>query len=595
MKQTALIKASALLMLVLAFTSFAQTQKYQTYADESKSLKEIKEKYGELCKLHEIGKSAGGRIIYALEIGKGDSKTKPSLLIIAGVEPDDLSGTVSAKYFAENILANSSADSVKTLLEKYTLYVIPRLSPDPLEKYFAKVKYAPAGNDLADDQDRDGKKDEDGYNDLNNDNIISFMRVIDPDGEWIESTDDQMFMKKADKKKGEIGKYKILYEGIDDDKDGLINEDPQGGINVNKNSTYNFKAYTDDGGLHPFSSNELRALGDFLFDRPNILAVFTFNYHNNILDPWKIKPPQSQSQMPGMGSGAPMGGGSMMGGFGMGGGRSGNMFAADSISYSSVIKEITSSSKYKGDAIESGSIAGWAFYDAGRFSFCAPAWSYPELKDTSRSRAMNRPPAQMGQQMPGGGPQGGFGGQQSASASSNRELTAFKWIKKNAPKNFIEWKEYKHTDFPNSKVEIGGIIPFAQNNAPEDSLKNSSENNYKLLYKIFKSLPEIQVGDPLVEQLGNGVSRVTLTITNKGKLASHTSVGRRIKSLQSFLIRTALSEGQKVVTGQKVTFIDEPIPGGGQVKRTFLIIGKGKVDFNIGCPTSGYKSVSVQL
>ena len=570
MKQRSLFPALVIFILVLADISFAQALKFQNYADESRSINDLKSKYGSLCKVHEIGKSAAGRIIYALEIGAGESSKKPSLLVIAGVEPDDITSPVAARAFAEKVLSASGADSVKTLLEKYTLYVIPRLSPDPLESYFAKLKMMRTGNDLKDDQDKDGKFDEDPYNDLNGDNIITMMRILDPNGEWIESIEDPMLMKKADPKKGEIGKYKILVEGLDDDKDGEVNEDPAGGINVNKNGTNNFKPYTDDGGLHPFIADEMRSLGEFVFNRPNILAVFTFNYHNNISEPWKIRPQQTQTPP----QGGAMGGG--RGGFG-----GGNMFLADSISYSVAVKELASLSKFKGDQLNPGSIAGWAFYDAGRLSFAAPAWSYAEARDTSRARQMTR--GQMPQGM--GAPQ----------ASASREQTAFRWIKKNAPQNYIAWKEFKHPDYPNNKVEIGGFVPFAQNNPPEDSLVSAAAVSEKLLMKLFKSLPEIEVEAPVVESLGNGVSRVTLTISNKGKLPSHTTVGRRVKALQSFLIRTKLSGDQKIVSGRKVTFIDEPVPGQGKVSRTFLIVGKGKVEFNIGSPTAGYKDVSVQL
>lgn len=565
MKKTIMLLASICLLMMPAGISFAQTLKYQNYSDESASINNLKSSYGDLCKVLEIGKSAGGRTIYALEIGRGDSKIKPALLIVAGVEPDDLTGTVSAKYFAEKILSNASADSVKALLDKYTLYIIPRLSPDPLEGYFAKVKTLRTGNDLADDQDRDGKKDEDSYNDMNNDNIISYMRVVDPEGEWIDSPEDPMLMRKADPKKGEIGKYKLLFEGFDDDKDGLVNEDPIGGINVNKNSTYNFKPYTDDGGLHPFITSELRALGDFVFDRPNILALFTFNYHNNILDAWKIKPPQSQSQ--GMGGRR-------------GGAAGGNMFLPDSISYSVAVKDLASLSKFKGDQQGPGNIPGWAYYDAGRLSFCAPAWTYPQMRDTTRARQMNGRTA-----MPVGAQQ----------VSVTREQIAFRWIKKNAPQNYMAWKEIKHPDFPNTKVELGGFLPYVENNAPEDSLALAAESSYKLIYKLFKDMPELEVEAPLVESLGNGVNRITLTISNKGKLPTNTVAGRRVKALQSFLIRTKIAEGQKIESGKKVTFIEEPIPGGGKIESKFIIIGKGKVEFNIGCPTAGYKNVSVQL
>jgi hypothetical protein len=555
----------------------AQTLRFQNYEDESISISELGSKYKGLCNVLEIGKSAGDRVLYALEIGKGDNKNKPALLVIAGVETDDLTGTVAAVNFARQILSQADADSVKNLLSKFTLYVIPRLSPDPLESCFGKIKVVRLGNDFPIDQDNDGKIDEDGYTDMDGNGMINLMRVLDPAGEWIENPDDPMLMKKADIKKGEIGKYKLLTEGIDDDKDGLVNEDPKGGININKNTTYNYKAYTIDGGLHPFQAPELRALGDFVFEHSNIIAVYTFDYHNNLLDPWRIKNPQAQQ--PGMGSGR-----MVMGRFGF----AGNMFQADSIAYSVTVKEISSLSKYKGDPQGNGDIPGWAYYDAGRLSFCAPAWTYPEIKDTTRSKP------QMNKIQRPNGLQEGKGMQAGASAIT-REQYAYRWIKKNAPENFVEWKEIKHPDFPNTKVEIGGFFPFAQNNPPDDSLKSVAANSFKLLYKLFKDLPDIDVNAPLLEKLDNGVNRVTVTINNKGKMPTHTNIGRRVKGLKSFIIRTELAKGQKIVSGKKTTFIEAPIPGGGKTTQTFLIVGKGKVEFKIGSPSGGFRNVSVQL
>jgi hypothetical protein len=584
MKPTRLFPASLILLVMLAQISFAQSLNFQSYENEKESIGELSSKYNGLCKTLEIGKSAGGKIIYALEIGKGENKNKPALLVIAGVETDDITGTVAAKNFAEQILARADADSVKNLLSKFTLYVIPRLSPDPLEACFEKTKVVRLGDDFPIDQDNDGKIDEDGYIDMDGNGMINLMRVLDPAGEWIENPDDLMLMKKADTKKGEVGKYKLLAEGIDDDKDGLINEDPKGGINVNKNTTYNYKPYTIDGGLHPFQAPELRALGDFVFEHPNIIAVYTFTYHNNLLEPWRIKNPQVQQQQPGMGGGGMMGGGMMGGRFGFGG----NMFQADSVAYAMVVKDVSSLSKYKGDPQGNGDIPGWAYYDAGRLSFCAPAWTYPEIKDSTRAKPqMNRPQMQQGPQGPGS-PQAG-------PPVITREQYAYRWIKKNAPQNFVEWHEIKHPDFPNNKVELGGFFPFAQNNPPADSLKSVADNSFKLLYKLFKDLPDIDVDTPLVEKLDNGVNRVTITISNKGKMPTHTNVGRRVKGLQSFLVKAKPANGQKIASGKKVTFIEEPIPGGGKTTRTFLIVGKGKVEFNIGSPSGGYKNVSVQL
>ncbi|MCF8243215.1 MAG: hypothetical protein K9J16_17700 [Melioribacteraceae bacterium] len=354
-------------------------------------------------------------------------------------------------------------------------------------------------------------------------------------------------MIKADPKKGQAGKYKLLFEGKDDDGDGKVNEDPVGGINVNMNGTNEYKPYETYGGVHPFAAKELIALADFLFERPNILSVFTFNYHNNFDKGWKIKYKGRRSK--------------------------GNMFSTDSAAYNALASDLKPLAKYPGEKLNNGSIAGWAFYDAGRFSFSAPAWTYPEVKDSTEEKNKKN----------------------KKKTDDNRETLAYKWIVKNTPGNYLEWKEIKHPDFPNQKVEVGGFVPFAKNNPPEDSLTIISKNANKLLFRLYKSLPLLKVPEPLVEDLGNDVFRVTLTIKNEGTLPTHTEVGRGVKALQPVLIKTKPAKSQTIASGNEITFIQDPITGGSAVTKTFVIVGKGRVVFNVGSPSAGYNELNVQL
>jgi len=529
-----------------AMSGWAQSPGFLNAADESRQLTELASRYRNISAVTEIGKSAGGRSIMAIEIGSGDRSKKPALLVMGGVDPEDLSGSAASFQFAKYLLEQSAVDSVKAVLDKYTVYVIPRVSPDPLESYFRKPLMAMQGNDKKDDADRDGQMDEDGPSDLNGDGVVAMMRVLDPAGEWMLHPDNNKLMRKADSRKGEVGKYMLMREGKDDDGDKKVNEDAPGGINVNKNTTFNPISYTSDGGRHPFESVEARAMADFIFERPNIIATFTFSYVDNISRPWRIKYPRTPGP---------------------------NRFTADSTAHAYLTNWIRPMSKFTGVDSEGGDVTNWAYWHAGRFSFGAPAWSFPA--DSTRRAT------------------GGQGGQQPA---PNMELLALKWYESNDPSGFMNWSPITHPDFPGRTVELGWFKPFALQNAPTASLQTEAGNSAsKMLFRLASGLPELDVPQPRVENLGGGVYRVTVMATNKGKIPTHSEIGRSVKGHNAFLIRTKLANNQKLAMGSPTTFINQPVKGGETVMQTFLITGRGSVQFEVGSPSIGMRTVSVNL
>jgi hypothetical protein len=116
-----------------------------------------------------------------------------------------------------------ASDSLAKILETKTFYIIPSINPDAQEQFSAKLKFERSGNDVDTDDDRDGRLNEDPFEDLNNDGQITWMRIEDPTGAYIISKEDPRVMVKADPNKGEVGKYILLSEGIDNDKDGVFN------------------------------------------------------------------------------------------------------------------------------------------------------------------------------------------------------------------------------------------------------------------------------------------------------------------------------------------------------------------------------------
>ena len=167
-----------------------------------------------------------GRDIWLLTLTKGGkAEEKPAILIAAGLDAYHLAGVESSVRIAQQILQNASKDSINKVLESKTIYVVPCVNPDAYEQAFAKLKYERNVNASNADNDRDGRLNEDGFEDLNGDGFITLVRIEDPTGNFTNHKDDARVLVKADASKGETGKYIIISEGTDNDKDGKWNED----------------------------------------------------------------------------------------------------------------------------------------------------------------------------------------------------------------------------------------------------------------------------------------------------------------------------------------------------------------------------------
>jgi hypothetical protein len=242
-----------------------------------------------VVKIESLGKSRGGRDIWALAIanpGPVEPAKRPALLIAAGFEGDHLVGTEIALGVAEYLAKNAASDAaVKARLDAGTVYIVPRVNPDGAEGFFAPLKTGSKTNLEPFDDDNDGRTDEDGPEDLNGDGLITVMRVPAADGEYMIDPEDARLMKKADPKKGETGAYKLYTEGIDNDGDGFVNEDPPGGVDLNRNFAHEYPYYKPGAGPHMVSAAEARALMAWVVAHRNVAAVLAFGDSDNLIVP----------------------------------------------------------------------------------------------------------------------------------------------------------------------------------------------------------------------------------------------------------------------------------------------------------------------
>ena len=516
---------------------FAQNQ-YTNFKTMSQKIDALGREYPSICTVKSLVKTAGGKDIWILTIGTGNKDSKPGIAVFGGVEGSHLLGKELAFGFAGTMLKESSSHETKELLDKITFYVFPDVSPDATEQFFSDIKYERTVNARSTDDDRDFAFDEDQYEDLNKDGYISLIRVKDPSGKYTENDEDKRILVSADLSKGQSGSYSIYSEGIDNDKDGFYNEDCAGGVNFNRNFTFNYEEFGLNAGMYPVSEPETKAVADFLFDRFNIYAVFTFGPQDNLGQPLKSNErPNDDSRIT-------------------------SIMKTDEVVnklISDKYHEITGATGAPETKITPGNFMDWAYFHYGRYSFSTPAWWFPIEK------------------------------------GKNTDAAFLRFAEKNKIKDvFVPWTEINHPDFPGKKTEVGGIKPFAMINPPADTLADLITKNYRFITAIASMHPELEFVDIKTENAGESIFRVSLKLLNKGLFATCAEIGENNMWTRIMRITLEPAAGQSLLSGKKVQRVKR-LEGDQSAEFSWLINGKGSVKITAGALNTGTITSTIDL
>lgn len=567
-----------LIVLIIGCTTLLSSQSslsaYHSYDDMTATLKSLQSRYSSVLHLESIGKTSGGRDIWVAALRKGDPAGHRALLIVAGVEPVQVSGSELALRAIEHLASSyGKVDSVTRLLDAATIYVIPRVNPDASESFFAPLKVERSTNDIPYDGDRDGAVDEDDVEDLNGDRMISLMRVRDPLGTWMPHPEDARVLKKANAAVDEKGMYRVFAEGTDNDKDERWNEDPVGGVNFNRNFTFNYEFFGDRSGAYQVSEPESRAVADFVFSHPSIAVVFSFSPNDNLMTPWKSE-------------GRPTGETRVVS----------SISKEDEEYYQHVSKRFQQMTGFK-DAPKpekgAGAFSDWAYYHAGRWSFSTYPWWASELrsvKDTASADANRR---------------GGSGAstvrpprEDAADDASTRQVRTLRWYQAAGIGDaFVPWKAFRHPDFPGQEVEIGGLKPFAMDNPPAESLATASTAFNNFFIDLASKLPSVAIEKVKVEALRSGVYRVSADIANHGYFPTSSSLGDRVRWVRNVAVTVGLDKSQSIASG-KARQVVGPIAGrGATIPLSWVVVAPAgsTVTLTAESPSSGTATQRIEL
>jgi hypothetical protein len=527
-----------LLILLLPLVSAAQKlEEYSSNAVLAKRVKTLADKYPQFVKTRALSETAGGKTIWMLTLGSGKTETKPAMAVVGGVEGKHLLGVELAIGFAEKLMASSSTDSIKNLLNTQTFYVFPNMSPDATEQYFAPLKSERSGNATPTDDDLDGN------------GKITWMRIKSPIGKYKLNTDDTRSLILADPAKGETGNYLLFSEGIDNDKDGVFNEDGLGGVSFNRNSSFNYKPFGSGTGEYAVSEKENRGLFDLLFDSFNIYAVMTFGAANNLSAPVQFNAPGVAKRV------------------------ITSWYESDA-KVNALVSErynkITKTTDAPKVTPESGDFSSWGYFHYGRLSFSTPGWWLPKTTpDTARK--------------------------EKKFVNEDAAASYLRWAAGQGINNtFTPWKEVSHPDFKGQTVEVGGLDPFVLINPPYKMVDDIVTKHTAFVIGLAKMAPQLEIINLKTEKVADGLTRLSLQVLNTGELPTYTSVGDRSYFLKKIVVKLNLNQNQSVLSGRKSQSL-EGIAGKDFKELSWLIQGTGKISIDAGSPTTGNKSIAITL
>ncbi|NWG11486.1 hypothetical protein HXY33_07075 [Candidatus Bathyarchaeota archaeon] len=250
---------------------------YHNYTEITTALFTLNDTYPNLVDVFSIGKSAQNADIYCVRLtNEIDTRPKPKVLFVGyhhAREP--ITAELTLYFVTETAMNYGVNQSITRMLNSTEVYTIVALNVDAFEvvtqNEWQRKNIHPV------DEDYDGLLDEDAPDDEDGDGYIEQLLRLDEYGRWVF---DQ-------------------WEGLDDDSDGLLNEDWVGGVDLNRNYGYQWNATCYSGspdpndedyrGAEPFSEAETQVFRDFTLQHNFSYAISFHSGAEVILYPWGHK------------------------------------------------------------------------------------------------------------------------------------------------------------------------------------------------------------------------------------------------------------------------------------------------------------------
>lgn len=443
-------------------------------------------KHPSLLTLESYGTSYKGRPLVLATItnsSTGAADTKPAHWIDANIHATEVTGGVAALFVIHYLLENSTSDRhVIEALATRTFYIAPRVNPDGVEDalqdsplfHRSSVRPWPW---------RDGFRWPGLHvQDIDGDGTVRTMRLVDPDGAWIEHPTEPRVMIPVGPLGAEPGvtRYRLLDEGLIENFDGFTVPMPRdpAGLDLNRNFPAGWGTQVLGSGDHPMSEPEVDALVRAVSARKNVCGYNAFHTSGGFL----LRPSSTRADS--------------------------TLPPFDLWAFNELAKVGTELTTYPAHSVyedltwdKSDTMSGagddWAYEHLGVFGWTTEFWDaiYHATGDHSPTDIwyVGPTPAQ--------------------------ELAVCRWSDTHAPGSYSPWKKFDHPQL--GSIEIGGADWFhLWTNAPSKMLRQEVAPHAK--FAVYQALasPRIEIKLIEMQHRGDGMWSVRVGIANTGWLST---------------------------------------------------------------------------
>ncbi|MEO6811066.1 MAG: M14 family metallopeptidase [Isosphaeraceae bacterium] len=458
------------------------------YPELVEALKTLVAAHPDLLSMASLGKSVEGRDLWCVTINNrktGPDRSKPAMYVDGNIHGNEVQAAEVSLYLIWYLTENyQKVENLRKLVDEKVFYIIPTVNPDGRAYWFngPNTSWTSRSGKSPLDSDGDGLVDEDPFDDLDGDGHITQMRRRSPNGAYKALADDPRIMVPV--KPGEQGEFDVLdEEGIDNDGDGQVNEDPPGGYDMNRNWPADWQpGHVQFGaGDYPLCWPETRAIAQFFLDHPNIAGVQAF--HNS--------------------------GGQILRGPGSATRKSHYPAEDDRIAEAIAAVGVKILPHYRSFVIHRdlyevhGGFIGWTYEHLGIFSYTNELWTNAQLLAQSEGSVKPARPA--------------------GATEDPDQLFASDRLMFGA--QFAPWKSYKHPLY--GDIEIGGFIKPSQRLPPPFLLEALCHRNAAFVVYHADQMPKIAWDEVKAERIGPDVFAVTASLTNSRSIPTRSRQASR--------------------------------------------------------------------